>query len=75
MNESGPASTSEVAMESDTDKKIKELEAKLNELKARLPSAKDRKTGLHTHPDPVNMLIEIEETEEELQRLRSANHG
>lgn len=56
-----------------TLKKINELEARLYELKARLPSAKDKKTGLHVHPDPVNMLIEIEEIEEEIQRLKSAD--
>ena len=52
-------------------KKIAELEAKLRDLKNRLPSERDKYTGLHVHADPINMMIEIEEIEEEIERLQS----
>lgn len=58
-------------MGEDIKKRIEELEAKLKDLESRLPSEKDKKTGLHVHSDPVDMLMEIEEVEEEIEKLRS----
>jgi hypothetical protein len=54
-------------------KRIKELETRLSDLKSRLPSSKDKRTGLHIHPDPTNMLMEIEDIEEELKALKSSS--
>lgn len=58
-------------MADDIKKRIMELEARLKDLKKRLPSDKDRPTGLHVHADPVNMIMEIEELEDELDTLRN----
>lgn len=57
-------------MGEDIDKKIKELEQQLQDLKLRLPSEKDRKTGVHVHADSMEMIMKIEELEDEIEELK-----
>ncbi len=50
-------------MSENPDKRIKELEEQIADLKARLPR----------HSIPASMLIELEDMEEELEQLKTRN--
>ena len=61
----------EVIAQEDVSKRIEELEVKLRDLNARLPSRQGKQVGMHVHADPIDMIMKVEELEDEISSLKA----